>query len=504
MIDVLICSVPAGIINRPPAAPAVLKACAVQAGYTAQTVDFSLMLYQDHCKSNFDLYNKINQYFEPLVNWNNNDIIVQWMEHCIKNITDASPKYLAISVFSTHQHRATVLLCSKVKQCLPNIKIIVGGYGLPEPIKGTFKNFKDISNIDSHLTFNQYLQKHNLADYYVIGEGESQFVDILDCVELSSSAVDLNSVPPGNFDDYKLDQYLWHNKPVLVITGSKGCVRSCTFCNVPKKFGRFRRKSGDLIAQEVIHLSKTYGVHKFEFTDSLVNGSQKDFEQFVTVLADYNQTAVHKISWYGQYICRPQSHVPQKLYKLMKESGAVHLIIGTESGSNAVLEAMNKKITVEDIFDELHQFEQHGLQAQLLMLSGFYNETWERFLETLMFISKCHRFLAAGVISKIAVGMPLIIEPGGYLHTNAEELGIVIDEHNYSNWTIKSDPSYTWTERLRRRLITQAVLDTMNVSMTGNGITEMRQMVEQFKMYEKQLTAPDSAIDSRLLELGAH
>jgi hypothetical protein len=504
MIDVLICSIPAGIINRPPAAPALLKACAVQAGRTAQTVDLSLLLYHDHCDSNFEQYSKINRFFEPMVEWESNSVVDLWLENCVNVVRDSNPKFLAISVFSTYQHRATVLLTTRVKQLFSDIKIIVGGYGLPEKIDLSFRNFKKLSGIESVLTFDQYLQKHQLVDYVVAGEGESQFVDILTDSEFSNKTVDLDRVPPGNFDDYKLDQYLWHNESVLTITSSKGCVRSCTFCNIPNKFGRYRRKSGNLVAEEIIHLSQTYNVHKFEFTDSLVNGSLKDFEQFVTVLADYNRDAKNPVSWYGQYICRPQNQVPTRLYSLMKQSGACNLIIGAESGSDAVLEAMNKKITVKDIFQELDQFEHHELQAQLLVMGSFYNETWDRFLETLEFIARCHRYIAAGVVSRIAVGLPLMIEPGEFLHTNADQLGIVVDPHNYSNWTVKDDPSNTWLERLRRKIIAQSLLHSMNVSTNGNGIMELQHMIDQFKQYEKQLRAPDSTIDTRLFESGSH
>jgi hypothetical protein len=161
-------------------------------------------------------------------------------------------------------------------------------------------------------------------------------------------------------------------------------------------------------------------------------------------------------------------------------------------------------MTVQDIFDELDQFEQNGLQAQLLMLSGFYNETWERYIETLRFIAQCHRYFAAGVISKIAVGMPLMIEPNGYLHQHAEELGIVVNTENISDWKTVDDPDNTWLERLRRRVITQAVLDSMGTSMTGNGIEELRSMLNQIRLYEKQLTSPDSVDDLRSVEISVH
>lgn len=502
MIDLLICSLPSGVINRPPAAPAILKACAIQAGFTARTEDLSMNFYIKQCKRNFHYYYEQTKMFEPINNFVYSDSINQWIEDFCKLIDQLRPNFVALSVFSYFQHRAAVILCQQLRNSFPNVKIILGGYGLPESVDDSFTGFLTTKI----KKFDHYMQIRRLTDYCIYGEGEQSLIDILAGKDVVDKPVDLNDLPIPNFDDYNFNDYVWHTVPVITITGSKGCVRSCTFCNVPKKFGRYRRRSGKNIAQELIDLSQKYGVYKFEFTDSLVNGSQRDFHEWVEIIANYNdqQNPAHRISWYGQYICRPQSQIPIGIYEKIKRSGAVNLIIGSESGSNTVLDAMKKNITVQDVFDELDQFEQHGLQTQLLMLSGFYNETWERYLESLEFIARCHRYLAVGVITKIAVGFPLIIEPEEYLHQHAEELGIIIDPNNKSNWKTVDDPTNTWIERIHRRLITQVLLDSMGTSMTGNGIEELHQMLNQLKLYEKHLTSSDSADNFRFIEVSAH
>ena len=499
MIDLLICSLPSGVLNRPPAAPAILKACAESAGFTARTEDLSLNFFIHQCNRNFDLYYAQIKAFEPFVDFEHTDQIKQWLQDFCNTIKMHQPKFIALSVFSTYQHRAAVLLCQEIRKSFPAVKIILGGYGLPESVNDTFVGFLNTK----FGKFDQYMQLYKLADHYIYGEGEQSLVDVLVGHPVLAEPVDLNSVPIPNFNDYKFDDYVWHTQPVITVTGSKGCVRNCTFCNVPRKFGRFRRRSGQNIARELIELSQRYNITKFEFTDSLVNGSQRDFHEWVEIIADYNnqQQPDKRISWYGQYICRPQSQIPNGIYQKIKQSGAVNLIIGAESGSNAVLEAMRKNITTQDVFEELDQFEQHGLQAQLLVLSGFYNETWERYIKTLEFIVRCHRYIAAGVISKIAVGLPLIIETDGYLHEHANELGIVINPNDIADWKTIHDPTNTWLERIRRRVITQLLLNSMGASMTSNGIDELNLMLNQISLYEKQLTSVDSSNHLESVEL---
>jgi anaerobic magnesium-protoporphyrin IX monomethyl ester cyclase len=482
MIDILICSLPSGVINRPPAAPAILKACAESAGFAARTEDLSLNFYIKQCNKNFDLYYEQSKKFEPYNQFDRTDQINRWVKDFCTLVREHNPKFVAFSVFSTFQHRACVLLCQELRKYFPAVKIILGGYGVPEPVDDTFLGFLSTD----FKKFDQYMQFYRLVDHIIYGEGEQSIVDVLAGHALTSLPVDMNDVPVPNFDDYQLDKYIWHTVPVVTVTSSKGCVRSCTFCNVPRKFGSFRRKTGKNVAQELIELSQRYDITKFEFTDSLVNGSQRDFYEWIEIIADYNdqQPVDKKISWYGQYICRPQSQIPSGIYNKIKRSGAVNLIIGAESGSNAVLAAMQKKMTVQDIFEELDQFEQHGLQAQLLMMNGFHNETWERYLETLEFIVRCHRYVAAGVISKIAMGPPLMIEPEGYLHQHAEQLGIVINHRNTFDWSTVDDPTNTWLERVRRHVVAQVLLNEMGTSMTSNGIEELHLMLNQLKLYE--------------------
>lgn len=502
-IDVLICSVPAGMINRAPAAPALLKGCVQAAGFRATTIDLSLTLFLDFCASDFVRYTEVNRLFDVQVPWIDHPVISAWLDRCVEIIHEISPRYLAISVFSVAQHRATFLLCQQIKARGAAMPIILGGYGLPEKYQISFQGFctAPMAGLER---FGDFLKRQNLADFFIYGEGEQQLVDVLLGKQPDAALVDLETVAMSDFDDYHLDQYLWHNDPVLTLTGSKGCVRKCRFCNVPRKFGKYRQRSGKHIAQEMIALSARYNIHKFEFTDSLVNGNFKEFLDLIRILAEHNEGTATPIRWYGQYICRPQNQIPQGTYELIKKSGAEHLIIGAESGSDEVLAAMNKKITVKDIFDELEQFEKHNLTCQLLILVGFYNETWPRFIETLEFLCRCHRYIAAGVISKIAPGLPLAIEEGGYLHLHAQDLGIIIDDHNTTNWRVVDDPSYTWLERVRRKAIIQSVLLQMGVSITVNGIQEIQTLIEKLKLYEQQLLSPSSGFDIGQFEPGVH
>jgi hypothetical protein len=173
---------------------------------------------------------------------------------------------------------------------------------------------------------------------------------------------------------------------------------------------------------------------------------------------------------------------------LIVRSGCSNLVIGVESGSNDVLKAMNKKMTVEDVVGELDQFKIHGIQGQILMLSGFYNETQERYNKTLEFLVTLQHYVASGAVSGVSMGMPLFINEHMPLYHSAEELGITIDPLDNNNWTITNDPSNTLVERFRRRLVAQLILDKLGIPMNGNSILNMFQAKSYLTKMKEQLT----------------
>ena len=122
------------------------------------------------------------------------------------------------------------------------------------------------------------------------------------------------------------------------------------------------------------------------------------------------------------------------------------------------------------------------------MLSGFYNENQERYLETLEFLVKLQNYVASGTVSGISMGIPLFINEHMALYHSADELGIVVDPHDNQNWSIVGDASNTLVERFYRRLVVQLVLDKLGIPMNGNTILNMFQMKSYLTKMKEKLT----------------
>jgi radical SAM superfamily enzyme YgiQ (UPF0313 family) len=467
MCDILICALPVSALNYAPAAPALLKACVEKAGFSASTIDLSQSFYIEISNRDFAQYSEDTKFLLPNHEYDkDSDTKVNlWLAQSIDKIKAKNPRYVALSIFSYFMQRSAYLLAKEIRKHCPTAKIILGGFGLTQA-SSSLKNLDNFKNIDLIKPFNQFMQEQGLVDHNIIGEGEDALVSLLqDNIPIVDSMDDLYNVPISNFSDYNLNDYDYVSQIVLPITGSKGCVRQCTFCDIPKKFGKFKYRSGKHIAEEIIYLKQQYNVQSFSFTDSLINGSLKALKELVTELANYNASvdADQRIRWNGQYISRPRGQMPEYLYELMAQSGAEGLTIGMESGSNAVLEAMNKKVKIEDVNYEMELFEKYNISTVLLFIIGFYNETYDNFLETIDTIIRYQKYVANGTVIRMDLGHPLAITNETALYDRAHELGINLDLLNPNLWTSDTNPDLTLKERIRRRLIAQIVCDRLGI-----------------------------------------
>lgn len=490
---------PALVIDRMPGAPAILKSAVEQAGFTATALDLSLEFFINQCSKNGDTYHHLSSIFRPseLFDESSKQACQQWIEESIAKIQEVNPKIIGLSVFTAFQHRSTYLLAQKIRQRMPDIKIILGGMGLPVNCT-SLSNFEiSIKKIDLIKPFHQYMTEKALADYVILGSGLDELINILEkelgtdtpFTEKFNNTTVVFKTPIPNYDDYKISEYVWTDGASLPITGSKGCVRSCTFCDIPGQYGRFSFRTGEDIANEMIYLKEKHGVSVFEFTDSLVNGSFKAFKQWLTIVAEYNDSRPYdqRIHWFGQYICRPQAHTPSDIYPLMARSGVIDLKIGVESGSDSVLAAMKKKMTAKDVFDELEQFKKHKITCTFLMFSGFYNETQEYYYENLKFLIDCQPYIASGTIIKVSIGQPLMINSGTYLHEAADELGLILDPYDDTQWLSKQDPGNDYMRRSLNRLTTLLLVDSLGYPLSRLGVGLDYQNLQKLKKIKRDL-----------------
>lgn len=488
MYDIIFCSIPYSDLDHVYSAPAILKGVAVTNNYQARTIDFGITLLE-LCDRNVDLFAQIQNYFispgNPLDQTQSN-ILDQFYKKVLKFFQDNPSTYIGISILSIYTHKSAFDIIRMLKENQIPAKIIVGGRGAKVPFYEITCSGLGLTKLDRTISYGEFLKKKNLVDHVVIGDGEDAILSILrnENTEIKDNRTDTFKYPLPDYTNYEFDKYLYHNEISFPITGSKGCVRDCDFCDIRFQFGKYRYRNGKDIANEMMYIAGNFGFSKFQFTDSLVNGGLKSLEEFCTIIADYNSSHPQKqIRWTGQYICRPETQMPKRLYKLMADSGAEGLTIGAESGSNHVLEMMNKKTTVEALYSELEQFRQHGLTCVLLTFVGHWSETFEDFIDHCKMFIKILPYVRSGTISSVQAGLPALILDGTPGMRDVEKFQISLDEElSHYIWTSKLNPTNNFKERIFRRLIISKLVNKLKIPCND----EFIQLLQMSSMIDLQ------------------
>lgn len=170
-----------------------------------------------------------------------------------------------------------------------------------------------------------------------------------------------------------------------------GCNNFCTYCIVPYVRGRERSRRPEDIITEVKQLVSD-GYREIMLLGQNVNSYGKDLENsmsFPELLRELN-----KIN--GDFIIRfMSSHPKDASHELIDtifecEKIAKHLHLPVQSGSNSVLDRMNRRYTVEQYLSIVDYIRQKAPDFSLTtdLIVGFPNETDEEFNATLELIKR--------------------------------------------------------------------------------------------------------------------
>jgi radical SAM superfamily enzyme YgiQ (UPF0313 family) len=329
-------------------------------------------------------------------------------------------------------------------------KVVVGGPG-----------------ISRHENAAELMLSRKLIDYFVTGDGEISFERIIKG-ELPYPGVnnrnplpidDLDSLPLPNFTGFDISRYpKVADRFTLSVEGSRGCVRDCTFCDIKMLFKKYRYKTGKRIFDEIMQIKEKHDVKTIWFTDSLVNGNQKEFRHFLSLLAAYNNDVSEqdKIGWTGQYIIRPKSQYTDEDFKLLKDSGCYTLATGLESYSEQVRHHLGKNFNNDDIRYYLEKCQEYDIKNFIMFIVGYPTETEDDFQKTLSFFEEYAHLADDNTITGVQLGHTMIWIPGAPISEMEKDLEIEFDDLRsvpaYNRWRNKNSDIRT---RVMRRLKTQ-------------------------------------------------
>lgn len=201
----------------------------------------------------------------------------------------------------------------------------------------------------------------------------------------------------------------------IYISTSRGCPFECRFCS--KVFGRVvHLRSAENIIEEIKFLVDRYGLEHVNFCDDLfmVNRAR------VSRLCELFKKLDKKVTWSAS---SRVDTIDEKILKEMKEAGCISLGLGVESGSQKILDNMNKKITSAIAKKAIAMIKKAGIYPHCSFMIGMVGENDATAKETFDFIKEIDTF-PQGLAYTTAL-------PGSKLYEESLAKGIIKDEGEY-------------------------------------------------------------------------
>ena len=359
--------------------------------------------------------------------------------------------------------------------------VVMGG---PEPV-----NYAD-----------EYLARG--ADIVVAGEGETTLAELVPhlgrrgladldgiagiayrgaCGETRRTApraqiADLDAQPFPDRSAIDLELYLstwqrYHGVRSVSLITARGCPYSCTWCSHSVFGHSHRRRSPANVADEIEAIRDVYAPDQLWYADDVFTINQKWLESFA---AEMKRRGLH----YPFETITREDRLNPRVAELLAELGCYRLWIGAESGSQRILDAMQRKTNAVRMREMIALVKSKGIRAGTFIMLGYDGETWDDIGETAR-----HLRLSAPDDVLTTISYPIKGTP--YYDTVADRLSAP------AAWEKSSDRQITVKGRKSRRFYRHAqhwLAAESRLGATGTGLLRRaklraRSVVSRLAMY---------------------
>lgn len=185
----------------------------------------------------------------------------------------------------------------------------------------------------------------------------------------------LDTLPMPAWDLIDLERYReqWlthHGYFSLNLVSSRGCPFRCNWCAKPIWGNNYHVRSAVSVAEEMLHLKTQYAPDHIWFADDIFALSASWTEDF----ADAVEQLRARIPFKMQSRC---DLMTRSAVADLKRAGCCDVWMGAESGSQRILDAMEKGTKVHQIYQARENLKQNGIRAGLFLQFGYPGETWD-------------------------------------------------------------------------------------------------------------------------------
>lgn len=299
------------------------------------------------------------------------------------------------------------------------------------------------SSSDAADNYEKYLD--NNIDFIVSGEGEITLQQLIASLEDKKEDVDamqglvfrkggntihtgkrdvmrdLDSLPMPAWDLVNIGPYKnawlqnWGYFSINVAT-TRGCPFKCNWCAKPIYGNRYNSRSPEKVVEEIAYLKEHFQPDHIWFCDDIFGLKPGWVNTFGDLMAVRNLTMKFKIQ------CRADLLIQENYVAALAKAGCEIVWMGAESGSQKILDAMDKGISIGQIEQATVLLKKHGIKAAFFLQFGYPGEQMEDIKKT---IDMLLQFMPDDI--GISVSYPL---PGTKFYERVKE-----ELKGKANWT---------------------------------------------------------------------
>jgi anaerobic magnesium-protoporphyrin IX monomethyl ester cyclase len=244
------------------------------------------------------------------------------------------------------------------------------------------------------------------ADAVIVGEAELTMLAVADALRAAPAAAlhdvaglalrdssggvtrtpprgalrELDELPLPAWDMVDVDAYrrAWtsaHGRFSWNMATSRGCPFGCNWCAKPVFGRRYSQRSAECVADEMRRLKDAVAPDHLWFADDIFGLTARWIDQFAHAVEARDARIPFMIQ------CRVDLLEPHVVGALAR-AGAEEVWLGVESGSQKILDAMDKDTTIAEVRAATRALKEQGIRACWFLQLGYPSETWDDLLLT--------------------------------------------------------------------------------------------------------------------------
>ena len=358
-------------------------------------------------------------------------MLASTVEEIIPVIEKEKPEYLVI--YDDGFNYLTKMCLTTMREAAFRMSEIAKNYGCKVIV----------SSSDSTDHPKEYME-HG-ADYIILGEGEITLFELIEHLEKNNNTIeaipgiefmkngqvkrtakrdvlkDLDTLPMPAWDLINIKPYkeAWMNRWgyfSINIATTRGCPFKCNWCAKPIYGNRYNSRSPEKVAEEISYLNLHFAPDHIWFCDDIFGLKPGWVNKFAVITEQQKFKIRFKIQ------CRADLLLQEDYIADLAKAGCESVWMGAESGSQKILNAMDKGTKVPQIYEATNLLKKHGIKPAFFLQFGYPGETWEDINATLKMLLELMPYDIG-----ISVSYPL---PGTVFYENVKE-----QLKQKANWT---------------------------------------------------------------------